>query len=75
VRTAAASLAFNISAWLQKGRVLAAGKGVGGQGAAGEDGDWEVEIVSAVIEAIGREKDSEEVGEFVLCLGHLVSVD
>lgn len=61
VRTAAASLAFNAAAVLQKGRVDAVrnSKDIGG----GDD-DWEVEMVSAVIEAIDREKESEEVGEY-----------
>lgn len=62
VRTAAASLAFNVATYLQKGRVE---KLKGGNGAEGtnEDGDWEVELMSAVIEAIDREKGSEEVGK------------
>jgi hypothetical protein len=61
VVTAAASLVFNVAAYLQKGRV----DKVSSSGAEGmeEDGDWEVEMVSAVIEAIGREKGSEEVGK------------
>lgn len=57
VRTAAASLTFNVAAWTQKGR----GGGVG-QGEEEEE-DWEVEMVSAVVEALDREKGSEEVGE------------
>ena len=63
VRTAAASLAFNVAAYLQKGRIE---KVRGGNGAEGtnEDGDQEVELMSAVIEAIDREKGSEEVGKY-----------
>lgn len=61
VRTAAASLAFNVAAYLQKGRVdKVSSSGVEGME---EDGDWEVEMVSAVTEAIDREKGSEEVGK------------
>ena len=66
VRTAAASLAFDISAVLQKSRVESVKKGQGIKPyAAAEDGfaDWEVEVVSAVIEALEREKENEEVGE------------
>ncbi|KII86619.1 hypothetical protein PLICRDRAFT_113667 [Plicaturopsis crispa FD-325 SS-3] len=55
VRTAAASLAFNVAAYLHKGRHG------GGKTAAEGDGDWEVELGSAIVEAIGREKGSEEV--------------
>jgi len=62
VRTAAASLAFNISTVLQKSRVesVKSGKGIKPYI---EDGiaDWEVEMVSAVVEAIDREKENEEV--------------
>lgn len=63
VRTAAASLAFNVAGYLQKGRVENV-RGVRNTGSEGEDGDWEVEMVSAIVEAIGRDKESEEVGEF-----------
>ena len=68
VRTAAASLAFDVSAVLQKSRVEAvkSGRGIKPYSAA-EDGfaDWEVEMVSAVIEALDRETENEEVGECV----------
>ncbi|KZT73971.1 DUF862-domain-containing protein [Daedalea quercina L-15889] len=63
VRTAAASLAFNVAAYLQKGRM---DRLRGDSSAAGmeveEDGDWEVELVSAVLEALSNETHSEEVG-------------
>jgi hypothetical protein len=62
VRTAAASLAFNVAGYRQKGRVEKV-KGVQSTWSEGEDGDWEVEMVSAIVEAIEREKESEEVGE------------
>lgn len=61
VRTAAASLAFNAAAFVQKGRV---DKIKGGTSQVQEDEDWEVEIVSAVVEALDRETASEEVGAF-----------
>ena len=67
VRTAAASLAFDVSTVLQKSRVEAvkSGRGIKPYRAA-EDGfaDWEVEMVSAVIEALAREKENEEVGKY-----------
>jgi hypothetical protein len=67
VRTAAASLAFNVGAWLQSNRVEAvkSGKGIRGD-ADGEDEEWEVELVSAILEAFGRETANEEVGELIL---------
>ncbi|GLB45458.1 putative DUF862-domain-containing protein [Lyophyllum shimeji] len=58
VRTAAASLAFDVSAYLQKGRVE---RVKGNATDVQEDEDWEVEMVSAVIEALDRETTSEEV--------------
>ena len=65
VRTAAASLAFDVSTVLQTSRVesVKSGRGIKPY----EDDrfvDWEVEMVSAVVEAIDREKENEEVGEF-----------
>ncbi|KAI0352609.1 DUF862-domain-containing protein [Trametes cingulata] len=63
VRTAAASLAFNVAAALQRSRIEKL-RGV----TAGsvpmeveEDEEWEVELVSAVLEALGNETQSEEV--------------
>ncbi|KAF9525052.1 PPPDE putative peptidase domain-containing protein [Crepidotus variabilis] len=61
VRTASASLAFNVAAVLQKDRVDGVRSG-GIQLDNEEDlADWEVEVVTAVIEAVDREKESEEV--------------
>ncbi|KAG5649934.1 hypothetical protein H0H81_001408, partial [Sphagnurus paluster] len=59
VRTAAASLAFNVAEFLQKGRV----DKVKGSSSASvqEDEEWEVEMISAVVEALDRETTSEEV--------------
>lgn len=68
VRTAAASLAFNIASALQKSRVerlRGAAPGVTPTAVA-EDEEWEVEMVSAVLEALSNETQSEEVGE---CFG------
>ena len=66
VRVAAASLAFNVGAWVQKGRVARIKKGedaIDGIRAGEEDGEWEVELVSAVAEALGSEEESEDAGE------------
>ncbi|EPQ54651.1 DUF862-domain-containing protein [Gloeophyllum trabeum ATCC 11539] len=72
VRTAAASLAFNVAAYLQKLRVERVRSG-GSIDADGGDGDWEVEMVSAVVEAIGRETQSEEVlHRLTACLAFLL---
>lgn len=62
VRVAAASLGFNVGAWVQKGR-LARAKGddaVNGLREGEEDGEWEVELVSAVAEALANEEESED---------------
>lgn len=64
VRTAAASLAFNVAAYLQKGRIDGVKGGVSGADSA--DGDWEVELISAVVEAIDREKSGEEIGQRIM---------
>ena len=71
VRTAAASLAFDVSTVFQKLRVESVRNGkrirpYDVDVAKDEMADWEIEMVSAVIEAIDREKENEEVGEFIL---------
>ena len=67
VRTAAASLAFNIAAHYQQPLIEAQRNGKRGDSVADNQsegqGDWEVEIVSAVLEALKREKQSEDVGK------------
>lgn len=69
VRTAAASLTFNVGAWLQSNRVEAVKDGKGIQAdAVGEDAEWEVEVVTAILEALVRETGNEEVGEFLISL-------
>jgi thiol-disulfide isomerase/thioredoxin len=62
VRVAAASLAFNVGAWVQKGRVarIKGQEVVDGIRADEEDGEWEVELVSAVAEALAGEEESED---------------
>jgi desumoylating isopeptidase 1 len=59
VREAAASLAFNIATFLQKPLMDTFERGMTGQMPKDEivnDWDWRIELLSAVIEAIGREK-------------------
>jgi desumoylating isopeptidase 1 len=59
---AAVSLAFNISAWVQRGRVARVrGEELVVDGIEGEeDGEWEVELMSVIIEALVREEESED---------------
>lgn len=66
VRTSAASLAFNLAAALQKPRVeaLRAGKRWNVETEGEVVGDWEVEMISAITEAIDRENENEEVGQY-----------
>lgn len=63
VRTAAASLAFNAAAVVQKARIEKVRSGGNGQFVEHEDEDWQVEMISALTEALDREKGSEDVGE------------
>jgi hypothetical protein len=65
VRVAAASLAFNVGAWVQRGRVarIKGEEVVDGIRESEEDGEWEVELVSAVAEALAGEEESEDAGE------------
>ena len=65
VRVAAASLAFNVGAWVQNGRVARIkGEEVGdGIRADEEGGEWGVELVSAVAEALAGEEESEDAVE------------
>jgi len=65
VKNASASLIFNYSAALQKSRVdFAIGTTMRGTSIPiDEDEDWEVEMVSAIIEALRRAKENEEFGE------------
>ena len=64
-RRAAASLGFNVGDWVQKSRVAR----IKGEEVADEirtdeeDGEWEVELVSAVAEALAGEEESEDAGE------------
>ncbi|THH01928.1 hypothetical protein EW026_g855 [Hermanssonia centrifuga] len=61
VRTAAASLAFNVSAFVQKGRLEQVRNKYGPFAGAEEDGEWEVEFLSAVLEALQNETQSEDI--------------
>ncbi|KAI0688955.1 PPPDE putative peptidase domain-containing protein [Earliella scabrosa] len=63
VRTAAASLAFDVAATLQKSRVDKLRGATTGAAPVNveEDEEWEVELVSAILEALSNEVQSEEV--------------
>ena len=72
VRTAAASLAFNVATVLQKERVESVRSGKGIRADSEDDlADWEVEMVSALVEALDREKENEEVGQSSLSNSHV----
>lgn len=80
VRTAAASLAFNAAASVQRARV-AAGAGLGGttassvndaDAAAAADEDWQVELASALVEALKRESGEDVVHRLVAALACLL---
>ncbi|KAL1689367.1 PPPDE putative peptidase domain-containing protein [Schizophyllum commune] len=72
VRTAAASVAFNSAGALQRARVESVRSGGGGY-ADGEDEDWEIEMVSAVVEALDKERASEDVvHRLTACLAFLL---
>lgn len=78
IRTAAASLAFNAATHLQKARVEAVrtGRRWDSQSEGEDIGDWQVEMASAVVEALDREKESEEVGQLLyLILNHYLNAD
>ncbi|KAG8860671.1 hypothetical protein FRB91_001786 [Serendipita sp. 411] len=75
VRIAAASLAFNVSAFLQAPLMDCLNKGMTGQlkkEDTVDDLDWEVEILSAVVEAIGREDNEDSLHRLITCLGLLI---
>jgi hypothetical protein len=57
---------LNVGAWVQKGRIarIKGSDAVDGIRAGEEDGEWEMELVSAVAEALGSEEESEDAGEF-----------
>ncbi|KAK4688020.1 desumoylating isopeptidase 1, partial [Tremellales sp. Uapishka_1] len=59
VRTAAAGLAINLGGW--RHRLLAQREKEGGKEEDEIEAEWEVEVISALIEGIGREAD-EEIG-------------
>jgi len=61
VRTAAASLTFNMTAFYQAPRMEALRSGRRGEAEEEGDGEWEVEMLSAVLEAIKMEVTNEDV--------------
>ena len=73
VRTAAASLTFDVAAALQKSRVNRL-RGGAALVAIEEDEECEAELVSAVLEALSKEVQSEEVGMCCFSLSALLNV-
>jgi hypothetical protein len=74
VRTAAASLAFNLSAFIQKPLVEAAREGRSGEAeedATGE-AEWTIEFLSALVEAIQREQNEDALHRLTASLAFLV---
>lgn len=65
VRTAAASLAFNVASFLQNGRLEAVRARYGPFAGSDDEGEWEVELVSAILEGIANETQSEDIGAYV----------
>jgi len=65
VRVAAASLVFNVSARVQKGRVAKVTEEKGEADWFVLDQEWELELVRAVTEAIAKEGESEDLGELI----------
>ena len=63
IRTTAASLVFNIASSTQAQRTDVGKNDLSPQIYLGADAEWEIEVVSAVIEGIRRE-ESEEIREF-----------
>jgi hypothetical protein len=68
VRSAAAGVAFNAAAYYQAARVKYHRDGKRGDPAPETlgDEDWEMELITALLEALSQETDSEEVGESVV---------
>jgi len=64
VRVAAASLVFNVSARVQKGRVAKVTEEKDEVDWILLDEKWEVQLVIAVTEALAKEEESEDLGEF-----------
>ena len=81
IRTASASLAFNIAAHFQRPLIKHQRNVRRGQGInENADSDWIIELISAVAEALQRESQSVEVGKqftdnfaFLLCLKELLN--
>ena len=72
-------MAFNLGAWVQRGRVARTKVGreevVYGIQANEEDGEWEVEHISAVVEALSGEEESDDAGELYVSCARLVGAE
>ncbi len=67
VRTAAAGVAVNLAGWRHR---IAKEQRKGADEV--EESDWEVDIISALVEAIGREADEEVAHRLLAALGLLI---
>ena len=71
VRVAAASLAFNVSARVQNGRIAKVRKEKDEVDWIVLDEEWELQLVRTVTEALAKEEESEDLGEFLYLLKKL----
>lgn len=74
VRLAAANLAFNMTVHLQRLRVEKVRGNVEGDDV-GENEDWDVEMISALLEVIEREKANEEIGTLSIQSSLIAALD
>ncbi|OZJ06812.1 hypothetical protein BZG36_00002 [Bifiguratus adelaidae] len=65
IRQTASSIAYNMATWVAQGRRRSGTSHV-------EDEDWQVELVSAVIGALGQEQEAEVVHRLVSTLCHFI---
>jgi len=72
VRTTAASLVFNIASSTQAQRIDVGRNDLSLRTYSGVDDEWEIEVVSAVIEGIRREESEEILHRLVASLGFLL---
>jgi desumoylating isopeptidase 1 len=73
VRTAAASVAFNLIAGIQRARIDRVRSGRNEVSRDDADGEWEVEVMSAMVEAIQREDSNEDIGSYLSFRSNLSS--
>ncbi|KAL7418862.1 hypothetical protein Q5752_006546 [Cryptotrichosporon argae] len=73
VRKAAGEVAVNVAAWRHRvGKGRAKGEGIEGEDEGQEAAEWEVEVLSAVLEGIAREEDEDVAHRLLVALALLV---